>query len=71
MPALDVLRSATSANAKLLNREGELGVVAPGALADLIAVDGNPLDDISCLDGQGEAIALILKGGVTFKNSLA
>ena len=71
MPALDVLRSATSANARLLNQEGELGLVAPGAYADLIAVDGNPLEDISCLDGQGEAIALIMKGGVAFKNSLA
>ena len=48
-----------------------MGVVAPGALADLIAVDGNPLDDISCLDGQGEAIALIMKGGISYKNSLA
>jgi len=45
-------------------------VVTPGALADLIAVDGNPLDDISCLDGQGEALALIMKGGVAFKNNL-
>ena len=70
MEAVDVLRAATSANARLLNREGELGVVAPGALADLIAVDGNPLDDISCLDGQGEAIALIMKGGVTYKKEL-
>jgi len=70
MPAVDVLRSATSQNAKLLNMEGELGIVAPGALADLIAVNGNPLDEISCLDGQGEALDLILKGGITFKNSL-
>ena len=70
MPALDVLRSATSQNARLLNRDGELGVVAPGALADLIAVDGNPLEDISCLDGQGEALMLILKGGNACKNEL-
>jgi imidazolonepropionase-like amidohydrolase len=71
MPALDVLRAATSANARLLNRTGELGVIAPGAVADLLAVDGNPLDDISCLDGQGEALALIMKGGVAYKNELA
>jgi imidazolonepropionase-like amidohydrolase len=70
MPALDVLRAATSANARLLNRTGELGVIAPGAVADLLAVDGNPLEDISCLDGQGEALALIMKGGVAYKNEL-
>jgi imidazolonepropionase-like amidohydrolase len=71
MPTVDVLRAATSANARLLNRTGELGVIAPGAVADLLAVDGNPLDDISCLDGQGEALALIMKGGVVYKNELA
>ncbi|MDP6689006.1 MAG: amidohydrolase family protein [Alphaproteobacteria bacterium] len=70
MPALDVLRSATSANARLLNRDGELGIVAPGAFADLIAVDGNPMEDIACLDGQGENLALILKGGRIFENQL-
>ncbi|MBT6912499.1 MAG: amidohydrolase family protein [Rhodospirillaceae bacterium] len=71
MPEEDVLRSATSQNAKLLNMEGELGVVASGAYADLIAVRGNPLEDISCLDGQGEALSLILKGGVILKNDMA
>ena len=71
MPALDVLRSATSRNARLLNRQGELGMVASSTLADLIVVDGNPLLDISCLDCQGEALALIFKGGSIFKNGLA
>lgn len=63
MAPLDVLRSATIVNAALLQREGELGVVAPGALADLLLVDGDPLADISCLDGQGEHLALIVRGG--------
>ena len=56
MSPFDIIRSATTVNAELLNRTGELGVVAPGARADLIAVDGNPLADISLLDGQGEHI---------------
>src|SRR5262249_35114558 len=43
---LEILRSATSVNAELLERTGELGVVAAGALADLIVVDGNPLKDL-------------------------
>ena len=51
-----------------LNRSGELGVIAPGALADLVVVDGNPLDDIGLLSGQGEAVVLVMKGGVIFKD---
>ena len=67
---LEILKSATSDAARLLQREGELGVVAEGALADLIAVDGDPLADISLLDGQGEAIALVIKGGAVMRNAL-
>ena len=50
-------------NARILQREGELGVVAPGARADLLLVDGSPLDDIGLLGGQGEHLSLIMKGG--------
>src|SRR5438270_12531852 len=67
MPAFDIIRSATIVNAELLNRIGELGVVAPGARADLIAVDGDPLADISLLDGQGERLTHIMKDGVFYK----
>ncbi len=67
MAPFDIIRSATIVNAALLNREGELGVVAPDARADLIAVDGDPLADISVLDGQGEHIAMIMKDGVFYK----
>ena len=48
-PAADVLRAATVNAAKLLRMEGQLGVVAPGALADLIVVDGNPLENLAVL----------------------
>jgi imidazolonepropionase-like amidohydrolase len=67
MSPFDIIRSATTVNADLLNRTGELGVVAPGARADLIVVDGNPLADISLLDGQGEHINHIMKEGVFYK----
>jgi imidazolonepropionase-like amidohydrolase len=67
MPAFDIIRSATIVNAELLNRTGELGVVEPGARADLIAVDGDPLADISLLDGQGEHLTHIMKDGVFYK----
>jgi imidazolonepropionase-like amidohydrolase len=67
LPPFDIIRSATTVNAELLNRSGEIGVVAPGARADLIAVDGDPLADISVLDGQGERLSHIMKDGVFYK----
>jgi imidazolonepropionase-like amidohydrolase len=67
MSPFDIIRSATIVNAELLNRAGEIGVVAPGARADLIAVDGDPLADISLLDGRGEHITHIMKDGVFYK----
>jgi imidazolonepropionase-like amidohydrolase len=67
MSPFDIIRSATIVNAELLNRAGEIGVIAPGARADLIAVDGNPLADISLLDGQGEHITHIMKDGMFYK----
>ena len=67
MPPFEVIRSATTVNAELLGRSGELGVVAPGALADLIVVDGDPLADISLLDGQGEHLSVIMKDGMLYK----
>ena len=66
---LDILRSATSVNAALLQQEGLLGVVAPGACADLIAIEGNPLDDIAVLE-KAERIVLIMKDAVMYKNAL-
>ena len=66
----EILRSATVVNAEILGRPGELGVIAPGALADLLVVDGNPLEDISLLEGQGEHLRAILKGGRFYKNQL-
>ena len=67
MTPFDIIRSATIINAELLNRVGDLGVIAPGARADLIAVEGDPLADISLLDGQGEHLTHIMKDGVFYK----
>jgi imidazolonepropionase-like amidohydrolase len=63
----EVIRSATAVNAVLLNRGGELGVVAPGALADLLVVQGNPLDDLNLLQEQDKHLALIMKSGIFYK----
>lgn len=70
LPPHEVIRSATATAAKLLRMEGEIGCVAPGAHADLIVVDGNPLEDMRLLTGQGEHLSLILQGGVAVKDRL-
>jgi imidazolonepropionase-like amidohydrolase len=67
--ALEVLRSATSVNAALLDRAGELGVIAQRARADLIVLDGNPLEDISILERSAQALRLIMKDGIIYKNA--
>ena len=69
MAPFDIICSATIVNAELLNRVGELGIVAPDARADLIAVDGDPLADIALLDGQGEHLTHIMKDGVFYKRT--
>ncbi len=71
MGAAEILRSATSVNARLLGQEGRLGVVARGAQADLVVVDGDPTRDVSLLEGQGERLPAIVKAGVFVKNELA
>jgi imidazolonepropionase-like amidohydrolase len=69
-PPADLIRSATTTAARLLQREGELGVVAPGALADLLVIDGDPLADIGVLTTPVQNLKLIMKGGQLFKNEL-
>jgi imidazolonepropionase-like amidohydrolase len=59
----DVLRSATLVNARILGREGELGVVSGGALADLLLVDGDPLADLSLLERPDQTLLAVVKGG--------
>lgn len=67
-PLHEVIASATRVNAQILGRD-DLGVVRPGAVADLIVVDGNPLDDVSLLEGQGRHLALIMKAGVIHRHA--
>jgi imidazolonepropionase-like amidohydrolase len=70
-PIADVIASATVINAELLGQAGELGVIAPGALADILLLDGDPLRDPGLLGQAGGHLRLIMKGGVIHKNTLA
>ncbi|MFE0700755.1 amidohydrolase family protein [Streptomyces sp. NPDC058872] len=63
-PAADIIRAATSTASRLLNREGEIGTLAVGAHADLLVVDGNPLDDIGVLVHPERNLRHVIKGGV-------
>jgi imidazolonepropionase-like amidohydrolase len=69
-PPADLIRSATTTAAQLLRLVGEVGVVAPGALADLLVVDGNPLDDIRVLTTPSRSLKLVMKDGQIYKNDL-
>jgi imidazolonepropionase-like amidohydrolase len=60
----EVLRQATSVNARILRREGELGVVASGALADLILIDGDPMADLGVLHSGPPPVWVMLDGKI-------
>jgi imidazolonepropionase-like amidohydrolase len=62
-PSVDVLRAATSNAARLLGMEGLIGVVAPGAHADLLVVDQNPLDDVTVLARPEKHLRLVMTRG--------
>lgn len=74
---VEVLRQATSANGELMAMSGKrnpypgrLGVIEPGAYADLLLINGNPLEDISILTNPEQNLALIMKDGKIFKDTL-
>lgn len=67
---IDILRQATAVNAELLQHKDLLGCVKPGAFADLIVVDGDPLRDIHLLAADGRHLPFIMRGGVVVRNRL-
>lgn len=58
------IQSATITNAKLLDMEGQLGLIAPGYLADIVATDEDPTQDITTT----ENVVFVMKNGVVYKN---
>ncbi|MGL4231267.1 MAG: amidohydrolase family protein [Casimicrobium sp.] len=69
--AVEVLQSATSVAAKVLNQEGKLGVIAAGAHADLVVVEGDPTKDITLLCDTERNLRGIMKAGVWEKSLIA
>ena len=67
---IEIIRSATTIGAKVLRQEGKLGTLKPGACADLILVDGDPLEDLGLFQDQGRHLSLIMKAGRFHKNRL-
>lgn len=63
LPPLELLQGATAVAARLMGREGELGLVAPGALADLLIVDGDPSATLDMLVAPETGIRLLMQGG--------
>jgi imidazolonepropionase-like amidohydrolase len=70
LSALEIIRSATLVGARVVRMEGKLGCLRPGALADLLVLDGNPLKDIGVLETPEKSLLAIMKGGRFHKNRL-
>ena len=67
---IEIIRQATTIGAEILRMDGKLGVIKEGALADLIAVDGNPVKKLELFLDQGAHLPMIMKGGKFHKNRL-
>jgi imidazolonepropionase-like amidohydrolase len=66
MPPMDAIKSATSRAAEMLDMQGQIGVIAPGAWADIVAVNGDPLADIKVLQN----VQFVMKDGKVFRNEI-
>jgi imidazolonepropionase-like amidohydrolase len=67
----EMLVQATSMAAEIIGAKGMLGVIRPGAAADLLVIDGDPLADIECLAADGANLRVIMKEGNFVKHELA
>jgi imidazolonepropionase-like amidohydrolase len=65
---LEILRQCTSVNAEMMQLAGQLGCIAPGAHADLLVVDGDPLADIGVMAADGRNVRVVVRAGELMKN---
>ena len=68
---LEVIASATVTAAELFNLTEEIGDLSPGKRADIIALAGNPLEDLGILQEPEKYLKLVMKDGIIYKNQLA
>lgn len=67
---LEIIRQATLIGARVVEREGMLGVIEPGATADLLLVSGDPLADLRLLTEQGKHLQVIMQAGRFHKRTV-
>jgi imidazolonepropionase-like amidohydrolase len=70
MTPAEILRGATSIAAELIGQAGKLGVIAPGAVADLLVVAGDPTKDLAPLQAPERGLLAVMKAGRFYKNRL-
>ncbi len=68
---IEIIRQATLVGAEIVRMKDKLGVVKPGAFADILVVDGDPIKKLELLTEQGKHLSVIMKAGQFHKNRLA
>ena len=63
MPAMECIQSATTTNALILSMENDLGKIKEGFIADIVATEDNPIDNISTM----ENVVFVMKEGIVYK----
>lgn len=67
----EILNQATAVNAEIIGAKGEIGEIRPGAYADILIVDGNPLENLKLMEDDGAHIPVVMKAGAFHRNRLA
>ena len=69
MSPMEAIVAATATASECIHRAADIGTLTPGKLADLLVVEGNPLDDVTVLQDRA-SLRLIMQGGIPYKNTL-